>query len=314
MEIEQNDSTVEDSTVDAVVENQTTEPTETRDILAQEFEKLESANPEKAEVVDEKAKEPEKQEETYAPKLNGYRKEEREELAKLPPNIQKMIDEREERFHKGVNQYKEAANYAKTLDNAFKPYKDYMQSLNVTPDVAIQNLMKTEHTLRMGSPQAKVEMLQKLVHDYGIDLNAVVQTPFDPYQMQLKAHIDYLNQQNERSQQTLQSVEDERMNSTIQQFAVNKPFFDEARNVMADLLERGLATDLDDAYNKALRFDENLFAKSNAQQQTVKQDQAAKAARAQALQIKGSPVGANSKPTNMTTEEAVRYAMAQHGL
>jgi hypothetical protein len=302
------------STVEEPVETVTEQLTETRDIIEKQFDKLESAKPEQAEVVDEQTKEPEKQEEAYSPKLNGYRKEEREELAKLPPNIQKMIDERETRYHNGVNQYKEAANYAKTLDNAFKPYKDYMQSLNVTPDVAIQNLMKTEHTLRMGTPQAKVEMFQKLAHDYGIDINAVAQAPFDPYQMQLKAHIDYLNQQNEQSQRSLQSVEDARLNSTIEQFATNKPFFDEARNVMADLLDRGLATDLDDAYNKALRFDENLFAKSNAQQQTIRQDQAAKAAKAQALQIKGSPVGANSKPTNMTTEEAVRFAMAQHGL
>ena len=288
------------------------EPTETRDIIAQELEKAESKEEESSQPP-----EPEAPQEATRPQRDpwkSWKKEAAAELSKLPSNIQNFIIERQEQFHRGIEQYKEAANYAKTIDKSIHQYKDYLNQLGVTPEVAFPNLLKTEHTLRMGSPQEKAEMLQKLAHDYGIDLGQLASLPYDANLHQLKSQLDYTKSQLEASNSFRQSHEDAQIQGHIEDFAQGREFFEDVRLLMADLLDRGLATDLDDAYAKAVRMDESVFAKSQSRTRLTQADQAAKAARAAAVSVKGSPVGGKTQAAPTSTEDAVRMAMRQHGI
>jgi hypothetical protein len=288
------------------------EPTETRDIIAQELEKAESKEEESSQPP-----EPEAPQEATRPQRDpwkSWKKEAAAELSKLPSNIQNFIIERQEQFHRGIEQYKEAANYAKTIDKSIHQYKDYLNQLGVTPEVAFPNLLKTEHTLRMGSPQEKAEMLQKLAHDYGIDLGQLASLPYDANLHQLKSQLDYTKSQLEASNSFRQSHEDAQIQGHIEDFAQGREFFEDVRLLMADLLDRGLATDLDDAYAKAVRMDESVFAKSQSRTRLTQADQAAKAARAAAVSVKGSPVGVKTQAAPTSTEDAVRMAMRQHGI
>jgi hypothetical protein len=321
------DTQLDDS---SVAESQETNELPTaHEIIEKEFDKLEEKQakeateaPEKADKTTETASEdkPEPVAKERSP-WKSWKPEAAAELEKLPENVQKYIIERQDQFHKGIEQYKEASTFAKTIDKSIAPYKEYMANLNVTPDVAFQNLLKTEHTLRMGSPQDKAEMMLKLAHDYQIDLGQLAGVPYDPTVHNLKAQLDYTKSQLEASNNFRQSQEDGQIQSAIEEFAQTHEHFTEVQATMADLLERGFATDLDDAYAKAIRLDDNVFQKAQAQQQTstVRQslaqaDQAAKAAKAVAVSVKGSPAGVNKSYTPTTTEEAVRLAMSQLGL
>jgi hypothetical protein len=235
-------------------------------------------------------------------------------MSKLPENVQKHIIERQDQFHKGLEQYKEAANYAKSIDKAISPYKEYLGQLGVSPEVAFPNLLKTERTLRIGSPAEKVEMFQKLAHDYGIDLRALADVPFDPQLAQYKQQLEWTQNQLQASQDFRQSHEDAQILGSIEEFGARHEFFDDVRNDMADLLEKGLAQSLDEAYAKAVRMNEAVFNKSMARTNLNNADQAAKAAKAAAVSVKGSPVGVKNQSAPKTTEDAVRWAMAQHGL
>ena len=297
---------------------ETPESNDTRDIVEQEFNKLEET-PEVEEKAEEKT-----EEQPTEPARNpwkSWKKEAAEEMSKLPDNIQKMVMEREDQFHKGIEMYKEAANFARSIDKAISPYKDYLSQLNVAPDVAFSNLLKTEKTLRTGSAQDKVEMFQKLAHDYGINLEVLAGIPYDAQQAQLKQQLAWTQEQLQASQDFRQSQEDQVIQSQIEDFGTNHELFNEARMVMADLLEKGLATDLQDAYEKALRFDAGLFEKWQAQQQTnaqsqqiVKANQAAQNARQAAVQVRGAPSGVVNQAAPRTTEEAVAAAFRMHGL
>ena len=307
----------------SVVEPQeTNELPTTHEVIEKEFEKLEEKQAKEAEpkeeTVDESKPEPVAKERSP---WKSWKPEAAAELEKLPENVQKYIIERQDQFHKGIEQYKEAATFAKTIDKSIAPYKEYMANLNVTPDVAFQNLLKTEHTLRMGSAQDKAEMMLKLAHDYQIDLGQLASVPYDPTVHNLKAQLDYAQSQLQASNNFRQSQEDAQIHSAIEEFAQTHEHFTDVQTTMADLLERGFATDLDDAYAKAIRLDDNVFQKANAQQQTssVRQslaqaDQAAKAAKAAAVSVKGSPPGVNKSFAPASTEEAVRLAMSQLGL
>ena len=250
----------------------------------------------------------------------SWKKDAQVELNKLPENVQKHIIDRENQFHNGLEQYKQSANAYKSIDKAISPYKEYLNQLGVSPEVAFPNLLKTERTLRVGSPQEKVEMFQKLAYDYGIDLGALAEIPYDVNYAQLKAQKEWLESQLQTSNDFRQSHEDSQMNSVIEDFGTQRPYFDDVRLTMADLLEKGLATNLDDAYAKAIRLDENVFEKVQAQRQSdnktaqlMKANQAAQAARQSAVQVKGSPIGGKNQSAPKTTEDAVRMAMLAHG-
>lgn len=307
----ENEEILDDS---SVAEEQ---PSDTREIVEKALNEHETAQeePEQAEPVQVEPEQPK-----HDP-WKSWKKEAAEEMAKLPDNVQKYIIERQDQFHKGLEQYKAAANYAKTIDKSIAPYKDYLSQLGVAPEVAFPNLLKTERTLRTGSPQEKAEMFQKLAHDYGIDLGALANIPYDANLAQLKAQKEWLESQLQASQDFKQSHEDAQIQSVIEDFGSQHEFFADVREKMADLLDSGLAHDLQDAYAKAIRLDDDVFAKYQAKQQVnsktaqlSKANQAAQAAKQAAVQVKGSPVGVKNQAAPKSTEDAVRMAFLAHGL
>lgn len=296
------------------VETQQVELTDTRDIIERELEKVEQPQQQEESIAQQEEK-------PRSTAFNSWKKEAAQELEKLPDHIQKHIIDRESQFHKGLEQYREAANFAKTIEKSISPFKDYLNEMQVTPDIAFQNLLKTEHTLRRGTPQEKIEMMQKLVHDYQIDLGTLINTPYDPNYANLKAQLEWTQSQLQTSNDFKQSQEDAQMQSQIADFGQQHEHFEDVRLTMADLLEKGLANDLSDAYNKAIRLNDDVFSKLQTQQQANSKasqlnqaNQAAKAARQSAVQVKGSPIGVKNQAAPATTEDAVRQAMISLGL
>ena len=323
------------------------EPTETRDIVAREFEKLEQAEqaeteqsvekrdekgrfkPKQAEPQEEKpevAKEAPTEEKEETPKTEqernpfaAWKKPAQEALRALPPETQQYIVEREQQFHKGIQQYKEDAHKGRTLGNAIAPHMEYLQQLQVAPEVAVSKLIETERRLRTSDPETKAKEFVRLAHDYGIDLNSLTSVPFDPYHHNLEQRLAQQQAALEQITQSRQMAEQAQLGQTIEQFAQTHEHFDDVRETMADLLDKGFASDLNDAYAKAVRLNDDVF--SRVSQQPTQQvnpiqraNEAAKAAKASAVSVKGSPTGVTRAPEPKTTEEAVRQAMANLGL
>jgi len=323
------------------------EPTETRDIVAREFEKLEQAEqaeteqsvekrdekgrykPKQAEPQEEKpevAKEAPTEEKEETPKTEqernpfaAWKKPAQEALRALPPETQQYIVEREQQFHKGIQQYKEDAQKGRTLGNAIAPHMEYLQQLQVAPEVAVSKLIETERRLRTSDPETKAKEFVRLAHDYGIDLNSLTSVPFDPYHHNLEQRLAQQQAALEQITQSRQMAEQAQLGQTIEQFAQSHEHFDDVRETMADLLDKGFASDLNDAYAKAVRLNDDVF--SRVSQQPTQQvnpiqraNEAAKAAKASAVSVKGSPTGVSRAPEPKTTEEAVRQAMANLGL
>ena len=326
---------------------------DTRDIVAREVEKLEQSTKEaekpresdgkfaKKGVVQEKSTDEspkdeqsedktvakdEKTEDKPAEKparnpFSAWKKEAQEKLSGLPPEVQELIIEREGQFHKGIEKYKAEAHVARSIEKAIAPHKDYMLQLGVTPEIAFANLLQTERTLRTGSPEQKAELFRQLANDYQIDVSQVAEMPFDPKMHQLQSELAHLRNQMGVTQASQQSAEVGKIEQSIEQFAQSHEYFEDVKLHMADLLDKGFATTLDDAYTKAIRLNDDVFGKYQTKQfeeskreEALKADQAAKAAKAAAVSVRGAPTGATHNPTPATTEEAVRQAMRQHGL
>ena len=173
-------------------------------------------------------------------------------------------NQRENEYKTGVSTYKAEAQNAKALQDAMAPFIPILQQHNIQPTQWIQNLGRAHHTLAMGTPQQKLQMFAQLAQEYGVPLEAVgmaQQGQLDPIVPSLMAQIQELSGKvntvaNWREQQEQQTIQNELARF---QDTAKYPYFEQVRETMAQLLETGFTQDLDTAYQKAIRMNDDVF-------------------------------------------------------
>lgn len=230
------------------------------------------------------------------PLPNSWKKEAAEAWAKADPILRAEVARREADIHKGIEQYRQAAEYAHSLDQAISPYKQTLANLNISPQVAIKELMAADHKLRYGNQQDKEMYFAQLAQHYGIDLGSTAQTvqSIDPRVYELAQRNQYLEQNLQQQQQAVQQQAEQALNSEIAQFAADpkNAHFETVKLHMAALLQAGQAKDLSDAYEQAIYA--NPVTRSAVLQQ---QAQAAKEEAARKAQAARAASGVNIRST-----------------
>ena len=199
-------------------------------------------------------------------------------------------NQRESEYKKGVSTYKAEADRARSLEDAIAPFAGELQAQNISPAAWINNLGRAHMVLSKAPYEQKLEMFQRLAQDYGIQLNTNGENPvvqqFDPYTQQLMNQLNQVNQEVSTIKNRFQQEEYSRLNNEITKYSSNKvefPHFDVVREEMAQLLELGKAQDLETAYKKAVRMNDDVWALEqdrllkSAKQQAVKAQQVQKA-------------------------------------
>ena len=195
-------------------------------------------------------------------------------------------NQRESEYKKGVSTYKAEADNARQLMQAVEPFMPELQRNNINPAVFINNLGRAHMVLAQGTPEQKIQMFHKLAQDYGIQLGEAGQfQQQDPYTQQLMQQLQQVNNEVNTIKSRYEQEEQARLVGEIERVrqSADFPHFDEVRETMAQLLEQGLANDLETAYAKAVRLQDDVWAKEQerllkvAQDQSSKQQQVAKA-------------------------------------
>ena len=195
-------------------------------------------------------------------------------------------NQRESEYKKGVSTYKAEADRAKSYENAIAPYAQDLQRRGIQPTQYIENLVRAEQILANAGYDQKVQVFQKLAADYGIQLNGGQVTQLDPYTQQLMNQLNMVNQEVSSIKGRFAQEENQRLMNEIQKYqsdTANYPHFDVVREEMAQLLELGKAQDLETAYKKAVRMNDDVWALEqdrllkDAKQSAVKAQQVAKA-------------------------------------
>ena len=215
-------------------------------------------------------------------------------------------NQRESEYKKGVSTYKAEADRAKSYENAIAPFADNLQRRGIQPTQYIENLVRAEQILSNAPYEQKVQVFQKLASDYGIQLNGNGQvTQLDPYTQQLMNQLNMVNQEVSSIKGRFAQEENQRLMSEIQKYqsdTANYPHFDVVREEMAQLLELGKAQDLETAYKKAVRMNDDVWALEqdrllhDAKQTAVKAQQVAKAKAAAVSPKSTTPSGRVSEP------------------
>lgn len=201
-----------------------------------------------------------------------WRPEAAAEWANLSPTVRAEIAKREDDMFKGMEQYKGDAQVGKGFKQAIGKYAPVLQQYNIDPFQQVAGLMDAHFTLAMGKPEEKLALFQRLAEDYGVNLTeaAVAQPPYiDPQvaglQKELQSVKSALSDREQR--EAAKAKADFEAEVTKFQSDPANPYFEELANDMANLLEKGVATNLRDAYDKALRLNPVVFAKEQSRVQ-----------------------------------------------
>lgn len=234
--------------------------------------------------------------------------------------------QREKEYATGVSTYKAEAQNAKNLQEAMAPFIPSLQQSNIDPATWIKNLGNAHQYLVNGSPEQKIQMFQKLAQDYGVPLGAVQQgDQLDPVVPQLMEYIQKLESKVNTVTGWKESQEQQSLQQQISKFndAAKYPHFEQVRGTMAQLLESGLAQDLDRAYEKAIRMDDSVWsaeqerqANAIAAKQAADKQAAVSKAKATAVSVKSTtPSGktASLEPKDRRSLIAAKFDAISNG-
>jgi hypothetical protein len=216
-------------------------------------------------------------------------------------------NQRESEYKKGVSTYKAEADRARSYEEAIAPFIPELQAQNISPAAWINNLGRAHMILSKAPYDQKVQMFQRLAQDYGIQFNneSVAPIQHDAYTQQLMNQLNLVNQEVSSIKGRFQQEENQRLMNEIEKYrsdVANYPHFDVVREEMAQLLELGKAQDLETAYKKAVRMNDEVWSLEqerllkDAKQAAIKAQQVAKAKAAAVSPKSVTPSGKVSEP------------------
>lgn len=182
-----------------------------------------------------------------------------------PDEAKKLADytnQRENDFKTGVSTYRTEATRSKEIQDAIAPFMSELQANNLHPAQWIKQMGQAHYALAKGPPELKLQVFRQLAQQYGVPLGAVLQSPQQVPTIvnDLLGQIAELRQQVSGVSNWRQQQESTSLTSEIAKFETdvqNYPHFQALKPLMAQLLEYGMAHDLNSAYDKAKWMNED---------------------------------------------------------
>ena len=277
-----------------------TEQPDRRELLSQQFDEVQNETPVEAVKTQEQPNlEPPAEPPVWERPPASWKKDYHEAWTTADPKLKEYAWKREEEMRAGVQPLLSKAQYADQMQQAIEPYMNNIRGLGIEAPQAVKALMEADNVLRHGSPQQKQAYFAQLAQQYGINMGDVQVQPTDPNFYAIQNELAQVRGEVLNWKQQQENAQNQALLQEIDQFQAKAEYFEEARPTMIQLLNSGVAQDLDDAYQKAIRLDNDLFTKHQQASQGAADaakreasNRAAKAARAAAVSVKSSTPGA----------------------
>jgi len=219
------------------------------------------------------------------------------------PRMQEYAWQREEQMRKGVEPLISKAQFADQINEVVNPYLPTIQGMGLDTPKAVKALLEADHMLRTSNGQDKLQLFSRLAQQYGVNLNEVnFQQGVDPTIYALQNELNNVRGEVNGWKQQQEQAQNQQLLGEIEKFSSKAEHFEEARPTMIQLLQSGVAQTLEDAYEKAVRLDPELFDSVQVSKQAelvnakrVAADRAAKSARSSAVSVKSSTPGMATK-------------------
>jgi hypothetical protein len=271
-----------------------------RELLSQQFDEVQNETPvEAVRTQPEPDLEPPAEPPVWERPPASWKKDYHEAWTTADPKLKEYAWKREEEMKAGVQPLLSKAQFADQMQQAIEPYMQNIRGLGIEAPQAVKALMEADNVLRHGSPQQKQQYFAQLAQQYGINMGDVQMQPVDPNFYAIQNELAQVRGEVLNWKQQQETAQNQALLQEINQFQTKAEYFEEARPTMIQLLNSGVAQDLQDAYEKAIRLDNDLFTKHQQASQGAADaakreasNRAAKAARAAAVSVKSSTPGA----------------------
>lgn len=194
----------------------------------------------------------------------------REHWGKIPAEARAEIKRIDLEVQRTLSQTANVRKFANDFANVVNPFAHIIKAQASTPLQAVHNLMTTAAGLVQGSQPQKAAILAEIIQNYGVDLEVLddyLSKNWDPKQGLKKPQLEAPPAWAQPVFSFMQTVEQQRAahEERVKQdadaqieAATSKPFFDDLRDDIADVMEiatkRGLVMTIDQAYDKAVRL------------------------------------------------------------
>ena len=228
----------------------------------------------------------------------------------LPRESQEFMIKRDKEmtsdYTKKTQDLAEQRKNIEALDKVLQPARQNIQATGIGEAEYISRLLNADQALRTNPKMA----LRQLAQGYGINLSSLEdesESWNDP-----DPQIAQLMQQNQQIMAELNQFKQQNMQSTVaqteqtvEQFSTKTdangnllhPHFDKVRVKMGNLIDAGEAKGLDDAYAKAVRLDDDLYAEAlKASQLSIKKQEDSKRKKAVEKARKVKPSASANPP------------------
>ena len=228
----------------------------------------------------------------------------------LPRKSQEFMIKRDKEmtsdYTKKTQDLAEQRKNIEALDKVLQPARQNIQATGIGEAEYISRLLNADQALRTNPKMA----LRQLAQGYGINLSSLEDESEswnepDPQIAQLmQQNQQIMAELNQFKQQNMQSTVAQ-TEQTVEQFSTKTdangnllhPHFDKVRVKMGNLIDAGEAKGLDDAYAKAVRLDDDLYAEAlKASQLSVKKQEDSKRKKAVEKARKVKPSASANPP------------------
>ena len=228
----------------------------------------------------------------------------------LPRESQEFMIKRDKEmtsdYTKKTQDLAEQRKNIEALDKVLQPARQNIQATGIGEAEYISRLLNADQALRTNPKMA----LRQLAQGYGINLSSLEDESEswnepDPQIAQLmQQNQQIMAELNQFKQQNMQSTVAQ-TEQTVEQFSTKTdangnllhPHFDKVRVKMGNLIDAGEAKGLDDAYAKAVRLDDDLYAEAlKASQLSIKKQEDSKRKKAVEKARKVKPSASANPP------------------
>ena len=176
---------------------------------------------------------------------------------KIDPKAQEYIEKREKDFLDGLEQYKGAATFARSIQDVLTPYQGLLQSKGLDAPRAIDDMLGAYSRLTQGTVEQRQSALLQVAKNLGIPVPGMQATdpaasPVDPRIQTLEQQFQEIRDAQVRQQQLALQAAQEKANAEVNTFASDpkNAFFDECHEDIVKFIKAG--DSLQEAYDKAV--------------------------------------------------------------
>lgn len=181
----------------------------------------------------------------------------RERWAEIPPELRQEIVRREEASVHGVRQMQERYAPMESFVRSIDPIIQEARNVGMSPEQYIGAAVQSEYILRTADVPNKFQEILRIADQYGIPLREVINASVGQEVLgraapQNAAAIPQAVQQELAEMRAWREGQERTsIDREVETFSTGKEFFNDVRGKMADLMEKGLADNLNDAYDQA---------------------------------------------------------------